>query len=323
MAGLGLTDFSTDDGPRPRRAGTCRWRATGLGRPATAWRAEGVAARERACVVPDSPVRSALHLVPQRPLGPALGRFEETGVVSACTSDRAASSRVLGFASTLAELPGRRVQSVRRAWAQRGDQDDDAPTVTSFAVYATKLIGRVRPRLLRSAAESPRLKFLLAEGGIGWFPTSGSCWTSVAAAPLLPAHRLRARRATCSRSILGLLHRMGSASRTSHEIGIDRFCVEIDYPHSDSNWPNAARDRRIVPTYLMTRRTGSSSECREFSTSPAPEERPGSPASPAHARQRGFWTAGSGRGAARAALRGLRCLHAPPLAALPVLPRRR
>ncbi|HEX3715992.1 MAG TPA: hypothetical protein VHV09_24590, partial [Trebonia sp.] len=29
--------------------------------------------------------------------------------------------------------------------------------------------------------------------------------------------------------------------KNRHEIGIDRICVEIDYPHSDSNWPNSRK----------------------------------------------------------------------------------
>jgi hypothetical protein len=24
-------------------------------------------------------------------------------------------------------------------------------------------------------------------------------------------------------------------------IGVDRICYEVDYPHSDSNWPNSRR----------------------------------------------------------------------------------
>ena len=39
--------------------------------------------------------------------------------------------------------------------------------------------------------------------------------------------------------------------KNRHEIGIDRICVEIDYPHSDSNWPNSrkqiAESLRDVP----------------------------------------------------------------------------
>jgi len=35
--------------------------------------------------------------------------------------------------------------------------------------------------------------------------------------------------------------------KNRHEIGIDRICVEIDYPHSDSNWPNS---RKLIAASL-------------------------------------------------------------------------
>jgi hypothetical protein len=31
----------------------------------------------------------------------------------------------------------------------------------------------------------------------------------------------------------------GVANR--HAVGVDRICIEIDYPHSDSNWPNSRK----------------------------------------------------------------------------------
>src|SRR5258708_21100270 len=50
-------------------------------------------------------------------------------------------------------------------------KDDDAPTVTSFAVYATNLMWTASDLVFSGQLQKhPRLKFMLAEGGIGWFP---------------------------------------------------------------------------------------------------------------------------------------------------------
>jgi hypothetical protein len=29
--------------------------------------------------------------------------------------------------------------------------------------------------------------------------------------------------------------------KNRHAIGVDRICLEIDFPHSDSNWPNSRK----------------------------------------------------------------------------------
>jgi hypothetical protein len=84
---------------------------------------------------------------------------------------------------------------------------------------------------------------MLAEGGIGWFPYIWERMDQVWA-----RHRYYQPIDFDARpSDLFKKHFWGCyiedefGIKNRHEIGIDRICVEIDYPHSDSNWPNSRK----------------------------------------------------------------------------------
>ena len=42
-------------------------------------------------------------------------------------------------------------------------------------------------------------------------------------------------------ALLGLLHRRHARRAEPAHVGIDRIMLEIDFPHSDSNWPNSRK----------------------------------------------------------------------------------
>jgi predicted TIM-barrel fold metal-dependent hydrolase len=88
----------------------------------------------------------------------------------------------------------------------------------------------------------PDLKIALSEGGTGWIPyfldrvdrtyDMHSTWTQQDFGGKLPSEVFREHFMTCF-----IADPIGIKLR--HEIGIDNICWEMDYPHSDSLWPEA------------------------------------------------------------------------------------
>ena len=109
--------------------------------------------------------------------------------------------------------------------------------VNALAAAADWLWARVPLRF-------PRLRIVLAEGGIGWVPMlldrldwvmghSGTGGDGVWVGDVSPAEALRRNVWFCTiddPSTLGARHR----------IGVDHILVECDYPHADSSWPDTA-----------------------------------------------------------------------------------
>ena len=88
----------------------------------------------------------------------------------------------------------------------------------------------------------PDIRIALSEGGTGWIPyfmdradrtyDMHHLWTGQDFDNLLPSEVFRRNFLTCFiNDPVGVVLR--------HEIGIDNICWEMDYPHSDSTWPNA------------------------------------------------------------------------------------
>lgn len=87
----------------------------------------------------------------------------------------------------------------------------------------------------------PDLKLVLAEGGIGWIPylmeradevsAHHGAWTNSTYGGKSPSDIIREHFVGCY-----ITDRFGLKNR--HDIGIDNICLEMDYPHSDSVWPN-------------------------------------------------------------------------------------
>jgi predicted TIM-barrel fold metal-dependent hydrolase len=88
----------------------------------------------------------------------------------------------------------------------------------------------------------PGVTVALSEGGIGWIPyflerldatyDIHSTWTGADLGGKLPSELFMERIILCF-----IKDRFGA--RHIREIGADRICVEIDYPHSDAIWPDA------------------------------------------------------------------------------------
>ncbi|MET9214206.1 MULTISPECIES: amidohydrolase family protein [unclassified Nocardia] len=94
----------------------------------------------------------------------------------------------------------------------------------------------------RPVKEYPDLKIALSEGGTGWIPyflervdrtfEMHSTWTLQNFGGKLPSEVFRDHFLTCFISDpVGV--------RLRHEIGVDNISWEMDYPHSDSMWPDA------------------------------------------------------------------------------------
>lgn len=194
---------------------------------------------------PDSPVPLGLPSFHSDAWGPLWDAFEETGVV--VSLHFGSGSFVPGFSASAKMLSpnyrGADYQSV--ATRTTGSPvDDGAPTVCSFAVYATNLMWTASDLIFSGQLQKhPRLKFMLAEGGIGWFPYLWERMDQV-----WQRHRyyqpidFDARPSDLFRKhFWGCYIEDEFGIRNRHEIGIDRICVEIDYPHSDSNWPNSRK----------------------------------------------------------------------------------
>ena len=97
----------------------------------------------------------------------------------------------------------------------------------------------------------PEIKIALSEGGTGWIPyfmdradktyKMHHLWTGQDFGDLLPSEVFRRNFLTCF-----ITDPVGIVLR--HEIGIDNISWEMDYPHSDSNWPNAPEELAEVLT---------------------------------------------------------------------------
>jgi predicted TIM-barrel fold metal-dependent hydrolase len=95
----------------------------------------------------------------------------------------------------------------------------------------------------------PTLKIALSEGGTGWIPyfldrvdrtyEMHSTWTLQDFGGKLPSEVFREHFLTCFIS-----DPVGVQLR--HDIGIDNISWEMDYPHSDSMWPNAPEELGAV-----------------------------------------------------------------------------
>ncbi|EIV91588.1 amidohydrolase family protein [Frankia sp. QA3] len=121
----------------------------------------------------------------------------------------------------------------------------DAPFAVAIASFATNLMWTTIDLLFSGVLQRhPKLQFALSEGGIGWLPyileRCDQTWEK---------HRWYQKDIDFDTrpSDLFRKHFWGcfiedkSGLRNRHEIGIDRIMLEIDYPHSDSTWPNSRK----------------------------------------------------------------------------------
>jgi predicted TIM-barrel fold metal-dependent hydrolase len=120
----------------------------------------------------------------------------------------------------------------------------EAPFAVAIALFSSNLMWTTVDLLFSGKLQQfPDLQFSLAEGGIGWVPyileRSDYTWDRHKYYQDIdfdtrPSDLFRRHFWGCF-----IDDEHGLANR--HQIGVDRITLEIDYPHSDSNWPNSRK----------------------------------------------------------------------------------
>ena len=129
---------------------------------------------------------------------------------------------------------------------------DSAPFAVAIAVFATNSWWSTADLLFSGVLQRhPRLRFMLSEGGVGWIPYllertdytwERHRWYQNIDKEARPSDLFRKHFWGC---FIDDIH--GIENR--HAIGVDKLLIEIDFPHSDSNWPNS---RKRVAEALAT-----------------------------------------------------------------------
>jgi predicted TIM-barrel fold metal-dependent hydrolase len=129
---------------------------------------------------------------------------------------------------------------------------DNAPFAVAIAVFATNSWWSTADLLFSGVLQRhPRLRFMLSEGGVGWIPYllertdytwERHRWYQNIDKETRPSDLFRKHFWGC---FIDDIH--GIENR--HAIGVDKLLIEIDFPHSDSNWPNS---RKRVAEALAT-----------------------------------------------------------------------
>jgi predicted TIM-barrel fold metal-dependent hydrolase len=125
-----------------------------------------------------------------------------------------------------------------------GKEEAYAPFAVAIAVFATNSWWTTADLLFSGVLQRhPNLKFMLSEGGVGWIPYlleridytwERHRWYQPIDKETRPSDLFR-------RQIWGCFIDDYHGVENRHAIGVDRMLIEIDYPHSDSNWPNSRK----------------------------------------------------------------------------------
>lgn len=203
----------------------------------------------RTVTFPDSPVPLGLPSFHSEYWGPLWDLCEETGIP--ISLHFGSGSFVPGFSASSSALPliANNNESVTDRYGPAAQ--DDVPAVTYQAVYATNLMWSTIDLLFSGQLQKhPNLKIMLAEGGIGWLPYIGEradyAWSRHRYYQNIDFHT----RPTdlLRKHFWGCYITDDFGLQNRHAIGVDRICVEIDYPHSDSQWPNS---RKVIAESLV------------------------------------------------------------------------
>jgi predicted TIM-barrel fold metal-dependent hydrolase len=121
---------------------------------------------------------------------------------------------------------------------------ENVPFAVPIVLFSSNLMWSTVDLLFSGALQRfPKLQFSLAEGGIGWIPYileradytwERHRWYQDIDRETRPSDLFRKHFWGCF-----IDDEHGLTNR--HSIGIDRITLEIDYPHSDSNWPNSRK----------------------------------------------------------------------------------
>jgi predicted TIM-barrel fold metal-dependent hydrolase len=123
-------------------------------------------------------------------------------------------------------------------------QDPYAPFAVAIAVFGTNSMWSTADLIFSGLLQRhPNLKFMLSEGGIGWVPYllermdytwERHRWYQNISKTDRPSDLFRKHFWGC---FIDDFH--GISAR--HVIGVENILIEVDYPHSDSNWPNSRK----------------------------------------------------------------------------------
>jgi predicted TIM-barrel fold metal-dependent hydrolase len=123
-------------------------------------------------------------------------------------------------------------------------RDPSAPFAVAIALFATNLMWTTVDLMFSGVLQRhPKLKFVLAEGGVGWIPYimertdytwERHRWYQKVDFDTRPSDLFKKHFWGCF-----IDDEFGVASRGA--IGVDRMTLEVDYPHSDSMWPNSRK----------------------------------------------------------------------------------
>jgi|KBSSwiStaDraftv2_1062776.scaffolds.fasta_scaffold00081_14 predicted TIM-barrel fold metal-dependent hydrolase len=121
---------------------------------------------------------------------------------------------------------------------------DDVPFAVAITLFGTNLMWTTVDLLLSGALQRhPNLKIVLAEGGIGWIPYilertdyvwERHRWYQKIDRNTRPSDLFREHFYGCF-----IDDEFGIQNRDA--IGVERLLLEVDYPHSDSSWPNSRK----------------------------------------------------------------------------------
>jgi predicted TIM-barrel fold metal-dependent hydrolase len=119
----------------------------------------------------------------------------------------------------------------------------DAPVDVMISLQPMNIVQAAADLLFSPVFKKfPDVTVALSEGGIGWIPyflervdhtyTTHKAWTFADFGDKLPSQVFMERVILC-------FIEDDFGARHAREIGVDRICIETDYPHSDAIWPNA------------------------------------------------------------------------------------
>lgn len=127
---------------------------------------------------------------------------------------------------------------------QNPSPTDMAPFAVAIATFSTNLMWSTADLVFSGMLQRhPNIKFMLSEGGIGWIPYvlerldytwERHRWYQNISRTDRPSDLFRKHIWGC---FIDDVH--GVESRDL--IGIENILIEVDYPHSDSNWPNSRK----------------------------------------------------------------------------------
>ncbi len=121
---------------------------------------------------------------------------------------------------------------------------DMAPFAVAIATFSTNLMWTTADLVFSGMLQRhPNIKFMLSEGGIGWIPYilerldytwERHRWYQNISRTDRPSDLFRKHIWGC---FIDDVHGVGARD----VIGVENILIEVDYPHSDSNWPNSRK----------------------------------------------------------------------------------